>query len=48
MKSRLEGINSRLKISEVEDRMLQITAMEENREKNAKKREQFKRPLEQH
>ena len=38
MKSRLEGINSRIKeaeeqISEVEDRMVEITAMEQNRER---------------
>ena len=41
MKNKLEGINSRLteteeQISELEDRMLEITAKEQNKEKRMK------------
>ena len=41
MKSTLEGINSRIteaeRISDLEDRMVEFTAAEQNKEKNEKK-----------
>ena len=53
MKNKLEGINSRIteaeeQISELEDGMVEITATEENKKKNEKKRAQSQRPLGQH
>ena len=55
MKNTLEGIHSRLNkaeewISELEDRMGEITAVEQDKErkKNEKKEGQFKRSLGQH
>ena len=51
MKNTLEGINSRRteaeeRISDLEDRMVEFTAMEENKEKTMKR--QPKRPLGQY
>ena len=52
-KNILEGINSRItkaeeQISDLEDRMVEITVAEQNRKKNEKKRRQPKKPLGQH
>ena len=52
MKNTLEGINSRIteageQISDLEDRMVEFTAVEQNKEKRMKRR-QPKRPLGQH
>ena len=52
-KNTLEGINSRItkaeeQISDLEDRMVEITVAEQNRKKNEKKRRQPKKPLGQH
>ena len=53
MKNILSGINSRIieaeePISELEDRMLEITAVEQNKEKRMKRNEDSLRPLGQH
>ena len=53
MNNTLEGINSRItkaeeQISDLEDRMVEITVAEQNRKKNEKKRRQPKKPLGQH
>ena len=52
MKNTLEGINSRItgkeRISDLEDRMLEITAVEQNKEKRMKRNEDSLRPLGQH
>ena len=54
MKNTLEGINNRIteteeRISELEDKMIEITAEEENKEKRMKRLEDsLKRPLGQH
>ena len=54
MKTTLEGINNRIteaeeQISDLEDRMVEFTAAEQNKEKkNEKKWRQPKRPLRQH
>ena len=54
MKNTLEGINSRInkaeeRISELEDRVVEITAVEQNKEKkNETKWGQSQRPLGQH
>ena len=56
MKNTLEGISSRIteaeeRISDLEDRMVKFTAMEQNKEKRMKRNEdslQPKRPLGQH
>ena len=50
MKNKLEGINNRVmeaeeRISKLEDKMVEITAEEQNREKRMKRR-QSQRPLE--
>ena len=52
MKNKLEGINSRKteveeQISDLEDRMVEFTALEHHKEKRMKRR-QPKRPLGQH
>ena len=52
MKNTREGINSRIteaeeRISDLQDRMVEFTAMEQNKEKE-KKRRQSERPLGQH
>ena len=53
MKNTLEGLNSTVteaeeQISDLEDRMVEFTAVEENKEKDWKKWRQPKRPLGQH
>ena len=53
MKNTLEGINNRITeteewISELEDRMVKITAVEQNKEKRIKRNEESQRPLGQH
>ena len=53
MKTTLEGINSRIteaeeRISVLEDRMVEITAVEQNKEKWLKRNEDSLRPLGQH
>ena len=53
MNNTLEGINSRIteseeQINDLEDRMMEITAIEKYRKKKKKKRRQPKRPLGQH
>ena len=53
MKNTLEGISSRIieaeeQVSDLEDRMVEFTAMEQNTEKRMKERRQPKRPLGQH
>ena len=53
MNNILEGINRRIteaegKISDLEDRMVEITATKQKVEKRLKKRRQPKRPLGQH
>ena len=50
MKNTLEGINSRIteageRISELEDRMVEITAVEQNKEKRIKRNEDSLRDL---
>ena len=49
MKSTLEGINSRIteaeRINDLEDRMVEITAMEQNKEKRMKRNEDSLRDL---
>ena len=50
MKNALEGIHSRIieaeeRISELEDRMLKITAVEQNKEKRMKRKEKSLRDL---
>ena len=53
MKTTLEGINSRIteaeRISDLEDRMVEYTAIKQNKEKTMKRNEDsLIRPLEQH
>ena len=53
MKNTLEGINSRIteakkQISDLEDRMVEFTAREQNKEKRMKRNEDSLRPLRQH
>ena len=53
MKTTLEGINSRIteaeeQISDLEDRMVEFTAAEQNKEKRMKRNEDSLRPLGQH
>ena len=53
MNNTVKRINSRIaeaeeQISDLEDRMVEITVAEQNRKKNEKKRRQPKKPLGQH
>ena len=53
MKTTLEGINSRIteaeeRISDLADRMVQFTAVEQTKEKRMKRNEDSLRPMEQH
>ena len=53
IKTTLEGINSRIteeeeRISDLEDRIVEFTAAEQNKEKRMKRNGQPKRPLGQH
>ena len=53
MKKTLEGISSRIteaeeRISDLEDRMVEFTAAEQNKEKRVKRNEDSLRPLGQH
>ena len=53
MKTTLEGINTRIteaeeQISELEDKVVEITATEQNKEKRMKRNENTQRPLGQY